>query len=79
MREHHLDKVEFAKFTGTEHWHRHALNSEVLFRDGARYVADHAGAYWLLDEIALAQLRDKRIVPSLEAKSRHGSECRACL
>ena len=27
----------------------------MLFTDGAKYVADEAGAYWLLDEIALAQ------------------------
>jgi hypothetical protein len=27
----------------------------ILFTDGAKYVADAAGAYWLLDEIALAQ------------------------
>jgi hypothetical protein len=25
---------------------------DVLFTDGAKYVADQAGAYWLLDEIA---------------------------
>jgi len=28
----------------------------VLFTDGAKYVADQAGAYWLLDEIAIGQL-----------------------
>ena len=44
------------QFTGSEHWYRHALNRKVLFTDGAKFVADEAGAYWLLDEIALAQL-----------------------
>jgi len=29
--------------------------SNVLFTDGAKYVADQAGACWLRDEIALAQ------------------------
>lgn len=43
------------QFTGTEHWYRHSLNPAVTFTDGAKYVADTAGAYWLLDEIALAQ------------------------
>jgi hypothetical protein len=33
----------------------------VLFTDGAKYVADHASAYWLLDEIALIQPHDKRV------------------
>lgn len=52
---------ELAQFTGTERWYRHALNREVLFTDGAKYVADHASAHWLLDEIALIQCCDKRV------------------
>ena len=46
---------------GTEQWYRHALNGEVHFTDGAKYVADRVGAYWLLDEIALVQLNNKRV------------------
>ena len=34
---------------------------EVHFTDGAKHVADRVGAYWLLDEIALTQLYDKRV------------------
>ena len=37
------------------------LNRAVLFTDGARYVADTAWGYWLLDVIALVQPRNKRI------------------
>jgi hypothetical protein len=33
----------------------------VLFTDGAKYVADHGGAYWLLDEIAIIQPYDARV------------------
>lgn len=51
------------QFTGSEQWFRHPLNRTILFTEGAKYVADQAGAYWLLDEIALAQLS----VPSLRA------------
>jgi hypothetical protein len=47
---------DLAQFTGTEQWYRHALNGEVHFTGGAKYVADHVGAYWLLDEIALTAL-----------------------
>ena len=43
------------QFTGSEHWYRHALNRKIVFTDGAKHVADHGGAYWLLDEIALIQ------------------------
>jgi hypothetical protein len=34
---------------------------DILFTDGAKYLADHAGAYWLLDEIALAQKYEIRV------------------
>lgn len=56
-----LTAAELAQFTGSEHWYRHAINRQVLFTDGAKYVADRAGAYWLLDEIALIQSFDKRV------------------
>lgn len=48
-------RADLRQFTGSENWYRHGLNRAVLFTDGAKYVADSAGAYWLLDEIALAQ------------------------
>jgi hypothetical protein len=50
-----LAPAELAQFTGTEQWYRHSLVRSILFTDGVKYVADTAGAYWLLDEIALAQ------------------------
>jgi len=53
-----LNKSDLAQFTGTEQWYRHAINRAVLYTDGAKYVADTAGAYWLLDEIALIQPYD---------------------
>jgi hypothetical protein len=33
----------------------------ILFTDGAKYVADNGGAYWLLDEIAFAQKGEKAV------------------
>jgi len=56
-----ITKAELATFTGSETWYRHGLVRDVLFTDGAKYVADAAGAYWLLDEIALAQRYQKRV------------------
>ena len=50
-----LSNSVLMQFTGTENWYRHGLNRAVLFTDGAKHVADAGGAYWLLDEIALAQ------------------------
>ena len=56
-----LDPAILAQFTGSETWHRHGINRKVLFTDGAKYVADAAGAYWLLDEIAIIQPYDKAV------------------
>lgn len=47
---------QLKQFTGSEEWYRHPLNQSVTYTKGAQYVADNAGAYWLLDEIALAQI-----------------------
>ena len=50
-----LSPLDLRQFTGSEHWYRHPMVRQVLFTDGAKFVADQAGAYWLLDEIAFAQ------------------------
>jgi hypothetical protein len=44
-----------AQFTGSENWYRHSLNRRLLYTDGVKYVADTAGAYWLIDIIASVQ------------------------
>ena len=56
-----LSEADLRQFTGTENLYRHALNRNVVFSDGAKYVADQGGAYWLLDEIALAQRYQKAV------------------
>jgi uncharacterized protein DUF6876 len=61
MNEAKLSQAKLAQFTGSETWHRHGIVRNVLFTDGAKYVADQAGAYWLLDEIALAQRAVKAV------------------
>jgi prepilin-type processing-associated H-X9-DG protein len=47
-----LSEFHLRQFTGTENWYRHGNNRSILFADGAKYVADEAGACWLLDSIA---------------------------
>ncbi|CAH2606405.1 conserved protein of unknown function (plasmid) [Rhodovastum atsumiense] len=47
-------RADLMQFTGTTCWYRHPLVPAILITDGAKYVADTAEAYWLLDEIALA-------------------------
>ena len=56
-----LTAADLHQFTGTENWHRFGINRKVLCTDGAKYVADHGGAYWLLDAIAIAQLYEKTV------------------
>jgi hypothetical protein len=56
-----LTETDLNKFTGSENWYKHALNPGVLFTDGAKYVADEGGAYWLLDAIALCQRSEKHV------------------
>lgn len=48
-------KEELSRFTGSEQWYRHGLCRRVIYTDGVRFVAERAGAYWLIDEIAFAQ------------------------
>jgi hypothetical protein len=56
-----LSKSDLAQFTGSDNWYRHSINRNVLYTDGAKHVAEHGGAYWLLDEIAIIQPYNKKI------------------
>lgn len=40
-------------FTGSEEWYRHITRN--LYTEGVKYLADNAGAYWLIDEIMFRQ------------------------
>jgi len=54
-----LNASDLGLFSGTERWYKHAIARNVTYTDGARHVAVAGEAYWLLDEIALAQSRPK--------------------
>ena len=43
-----ISKADLAQFTGSEQWYRHGINRKVLFTDGAKVVADRAGAILVL-------------------------------
>jgi hypothetical protein len=61
MSKHTLTQDALRHFTGSENWYRHGLVRSVTYTDGAQYVAERGGAYWLLDIIAIAQRHDKRV------------------
>ncbi|MEO1145921.1 MAG: DUF6876 family protein [Cyanobacteria bacterium J06638_22] len=56
---HPLTEADLAQFTGTSTYYRHWLG--ILYTDGVQYMAEHGGAYWLIDAIAAWQ-SDPRIV-----------------
>jgi hypothetical protein len=53
-----LREADLATFTGSETWYQHWLGKS-LYTDGVKFVADRAGAYWLLDEIVTNQTQPK--------------------
>jgi hypothetical protein len=42
-----------AGFCGSETFQRHPIVRSTLLTEGARYLADKAGAWWLMDKIAI--------------------------
>lgn len=47
-----LTKADLEQFTGTENYYRHIL-SGAIYTDGVAFMAEKAGAYWLLDKILI--------------------------
>jgi hypothetical protein len=56
-----LDPAIMAQFTGSETFYRYGLAGDVLFTEGVKYVADTAGAYWLLDIICIANVYEPKV------------------
>lgn len=48
-----LTKADLEQFTGTSCYYRHWLG--LRYTDGVKFLVDRAGAYWLVDTIALHQ------------------------
>ena len=46
-------ETKLGKFTGTTRYYRHWLG--LLYTDGVQYLAEEAGAYWLVDVVASYQ------------------------
>jgi hypothetical protein len=51
-----LCQADLNQFTSSENWYRHPLVSSITYTDGVKYMADTAGAHWLLDKIATLQM-----------------------
>ena len=48
-------EMNLAHYTGAEDYFRHGLNPRLIYTDGVKYLADQAGAYWLIDIVASVQ------------------------
>ena len=50
---------ELATFTGSEVFYRHTFSRQVIYTEGIRFLAEVAGAYWLLDELAFSYMSEQ--------------------
>ena len=62
--------ADLRQFTGTTQWHRWSNLTDLICTDGVKYLAEEAGAYWLLDAIASHQnapaLKDSQRLQELQ-------------
>lgn len=52
---------ELAHFTGSQEFYQHTMSRSVVFTEGMRYLAEKAGAFWLIDAIASHLVTSERI------------------
>jgi hypothetical protein len=53
-----LTAGDLTQFTGSDTWYEHPTG--LLYTEGVNYVAEHGGAYWLIDAIASYQPQLRR-------------------
>ena len=58
---HTLTQADLDHFNGSEQFYRHGMVRHIIYTEGAAYLAEAGGAYWLLDEIALAQAFNRKV------------------
>ncbi|MGH9342555.1 MAG: DUF6876 family protein, partial [Terriglobia bacterium] len=44
-----ITKSDLGQFTASEQFFRHGLSKSHIYTEGVQFVAERAGAYWLLD------------------------------
>jgi len=54
-----LTEQDLSQFTGTENYYSYLMGLKLT--DGVKYMVEKAGAYWLLDAIARAQMKHQSI------------------
>jgi hypothetical protein len=46
-----LNPQDLQQFTGSEQFYRWSLAAHCIYTEGVQYVAEQAGAYWLIDAV----------------------------
>ena len=54
MSDKEITEIDLAQFTGTTQYFRH-WTKRIVYTDGVQFLAEQAGAYWLIDLIASYQ------------------------
>ncbi len=54
MNDKQITEMDLAQFTGTTRYFKH-WTGKIVYTDGVQYLAERAGAYWLIDLIASYQ------------------------
>ena len=62
-----MNNLELNQFRGTEHYYQH-WTKILVFTDGIHYLAEKAGAYWLIDAIASYRRKEPFQVWMLKVK-----------
>ena len=57
-----LTQESLRNFTGSESFFRHWANRAFLYTEGVHHVAEHGGAFWLIDKIALTNRYEPKIM-----------------
>ena len=53
--------ADLQRFNGSDTWYQHQLVGWVVYSEGVQYLAEAAGAYWLIDAIASHIGHNKKI------------------
>ena len=56
-----LHPNDLKQFTGSQDFFRHSINRNVVYTEGAQFLAEKAGAYWLLDTVAITQVHEPAV------------------
>jgi hypothetical protein len=56
-----ITESDLTQFSGSENWYRHGMNRNLIYTDGVQWLAENAGAYWLVDEVAIYNMLNAKV------------------